>query len=147
MECEMCGLRQATVKIRIEGTVLGVCDRCSRLGTLVEETRLPVKKARNMEIEESSIDPDFASKIKEARKNADITLEDLSKRTSVSHSVLHRIEKGMRPTDDVAKKLERALRIKLLGFSYAAEQKTSGKMQPLTLGDVAEMKIKKSQKT
>ncbi len=139
----MCGSASGLKKAYVEGTLLSVCDRCSRLGKVVEETRLPVKKARNMEIEESSIDPEFASKIKEARQNADITLEDLSKRTSVSHSVLHRIEKGMRPTDDVAKKLERALRIKLLGFSYAVEQKTSGKIQPLTLGDVAEVVIKK----
>ena len=143
MECEMCGSASSLKKAYIEGTLLSVCDRCSRLGKIVEEVRLPQKKIRNMEIEESSIDPEFASMVKDAREGIGITLEDLSKKTSVSFSVLHRVEKGMRPTDDVAKKLERALRIKLLGFSYAAEQKTSGKMQLLTLGDVAEMKIKK----
>jgi putative transcription factor len=143
MECEMCGSVTALKKARIEGTLLNVCDRCSRFGKIVEEHALPAKKRPIQELKESSIDPDFARKIRQARNDSGLSINELSKKISASASVLDRIEKGMRPTDDVARELEKALRIKLLGFITVTQQKTSGKAPEMTLGDVAEVKIKK----
>lgn len=144
MECEMCGSSGALKKAYIEGTLLSVCERCSGLGKVVEESpaRIPAKR-HEPEITESFIDPDFSSKVRRARGSAGISMEELAKRISVSVSVLHRIENGMRPTDDVAKRIEKALRIKITGYDSSGSQKTSGKLPPLTLGDIADVKIMK----
>ncbi|MDI6721200.1 MAG: multiprotein-bridging factor 1 family protein [Candidatus Aenigmarchaeota archaeon] len=145
MECEVCGSASALKKARVEGTLLKVCEKCARLGNVVDEPLfLPPKRKAEQTFKESIIDPDFANKIKKARKNIGLTIEELSKKISVGIGVVERIERGMRPTDEVARKLEKVLRIKLLDFSLSAEQKTNvpGENQ-MTVGDIADLKIKK----
>lgn len=139
----MCGSGASLRKAYVEGTLLRVCDRCSNLGKVVEDLPAVPQRKPVAELKESVIDPDFASIVRDARKSAGMTVEELSGRVSVGVSVLHRIENGMRPTDDVARRLEKALHIKILGFVSGTQQKTSGQAPPLTLGDVAEVKIRK----
>ncbi len=144
IECEMCGSFKGLKKARVEGTLLHVCERCAKFGSIVEESvALPARKSREHEIKENVIDPDFASLVRDARKSLGVSIEELAGRISVPASVMHRIEKGMRPTDEVAKRLEKVLSIKLLGAEYVTEKKTSAKTPELTLGDIAEVKIKK----
>jgi len=50
------------------------------------------------------------------RKKLGMSIEELGKRINEKASVLERVEKGMRPTDALARKLEKALKIKLLDF-------------------------------
>ncbi|HLC77305.1 MAG TPA: multiprotein-bridging factor 1 family protein [archaeon] len=115
MECELCGRNAQLTKAEIEGTILSVCDSCLRLGRQVEFTvEMPTKTKR--EIGTSSINPDFASMIKKARSSQNFSIDQLASKISEKVSVLDRVEKGMRPTDMLAKKLEKALKIKLLGF-------------------------------
>lgn len=117
MECELCG-RNATAKAEVEGALLDVCDSCARLGRRVDipPAQLNTPEKRQKEIGVSSINPDFAAMTKNARSKSGMNLEDLGKRINEKSSVLERVEKGMRPTDALARKLEKALKIKLLGF-------------------------------
>ena len=96
MECEMCGSAKGLKKAWVEGTLLHVCERCAKFGSVVEESAaLPARKSREPEIKESIIELGFASIIRDARKSMGITLEELAKKISVSTAVMARIERGM----------------------------------------------------
>ncbi|MBI2172928.1 MAG: TIGR00270 family protein [Candidatus Aenigmarchaeota archaeon] len=143
MECEMCGSAKGLKKAWVEGTLLHVCERCAKFGSVVEESAaLPARKSREPEIKESVIEPDFATMVRDARMSSGMTVEGLSGKISISPSVLNRIERGMRPTDEVASRLEKALRIKLLG-ACTEGRKTSVPAHHLTLGDIAEIRVRK----
>lgn len=116
MECELCG-RHATAKAEVEGALLDVCETCARLGRRVSaQVRMDMPERKQKGIAVSSINPDFAVMIKSGRAKLGMNLEELGKKINEKASVLDRAEKGMRPTDALARKLEKALKIKLLGF-------------------------------
>ena len=115
MECELCGRNTNLVKAEIEGTMLSVCNSCSQLGRRLEVTT-ELKEKKHLKLDESTINPDFAKKIKESRSRHGLSVEQLASKINEKASVVDRVEKGMRPTDALARKLEKRLRIKLLGF-------------------------------
>ncbi|MBS3051393.1 MAG: TIGR00270 family protein [Candidatus Aenigmarchaeota archaeon] len=116
MECELCGRSNAGAKAEVEGTLLNVCESCARLGRRIDPIGFGVSEKRPKNVSVSSMNPEFASVIINARKKSGLSLEGLGKRISEKASVLERVEKGMRPTDSLARKLEKALKIKLLGY-------------------------------
>lgn len=117
MECELCGRPDAAARAEIEGILLNVCDSCARLGKRLDVQPVVLEREKkSIEVNVPSINPDFARIVKDARKKTGLNLEDLGKRISEKTSVLERVERGMRPTDMLAKKLEKALKIKLLGY-------------------------------
>lgn len=116
MDCELCGRADAKASAEVEGTRLTVCESCARLGRRLDPIKVEMKGKRPEGVNVSSINPNFASILRNARKNLGISLEDLGKRINEKASVIERVEKGMRPTDALAKKLEKALKIKLLGY-------------------------------
>lgn len=114
MECELCGRGGALVKVEIEGAVLSVCSSCAKLGRAAElKVELPERRPLT---DCSVINPDFAKIIRNARIKQDLSIEQLGGKIGEKTSVLERVERGMRPTDGLAKKLEKALKIKLLGY-------------------------------
>ena len=116
MECELCGRQNANVRAEVEGTSLTVCEACSRLGRRLDPVVVEMKGKNPAEIGTSSINPKFASIVMNARKKLGISIEELGKRINEKTSVIERVEKGMRPTDALARKIEKALKIKLLDF-------------------------------
>ena len=118
MECELCGRNAQLMKTEIEGTVISVCESCSKLGRRTEFTvDIPTKKFSD--IDTYAINPDFSKIIKNARTTSGLTLEQLGMKINEKVSVLERVERGMRPTDALARKLEKALKIKLYGSENA----------------------------
>ncbi len=115
MECELCG-RRATAKAEVEGALLDVCETCARMGRRISAPMIDMPERKQKEISVSSINPNFATIIKNTRTKAGLSLEGLGKNINEKASVLERVERGMRPTDALARKLEKALKIKLLGF-------------------------------
>ena len=140
MECEICGKEASLKKVKIEGAVLSVCEECSKLGEEIKTTEIIVKK-KTPEIKIEEYEPDFADKIKKAREDAKLTVEELAKEIRESPRLIERIEKGMKPTLEVAKKLEKKLDIKLFAQQISIEKVSNA--EPLTLGDVANIKIRK----
>lgn len=116
MECELCGRANASTKAEVEGTLLTVCNSCAHLGRRIESPVVELKDKKPLGIRTSDINPNFAQLVKNTRKKLNINLEELGKKINEKSSVLERVEKGMRPTDSLAGKLEKALKIKLLGY-------------------------------
>ena len=115
MDCELCGRHAELVKAEVEGITLSVCNNCAQFGRRLEVTA-EIKEKRPLTIDVSSINPNFAKIIRNARTAQKLTLENLATKINEKSSVLDRVEKGMRPTDSLARKLEKTLKIKLLGF-------------------------------
>ncbi len=140
MFCEMCGKNvPKTQKIRIEGSVLQLCDSCSRFGKPVDpvkkpatpviiETRRPerpstgyiprqrkVQRPRGNDLEELFVVPEYASIIREARSKLEWTQEDLASKLLEKKNVLSKIERGeLQPDMKLAKRIEKLLDVKIL---------------------------------
>lgn len=80
---------------------------------------------------------DYAERIKRARESLGWDQRTLAMRLKVSENIIKRIESGkLRPTIDLAKKLEEVLNIKLL-FPAVEDELEGGKIQKyVTLGEV-----------
>jgi putative transcription factor len=142
MECELCGRNGQLVKTEIEDVILSVCNNCAQLGRRAE-VKYDLPDKAKIRIDETQVKPEFASLIRNARNASGLTIEALGEKIGEKASILERIEKGMRPTNEVAKKLEKALKIKLLGQEDVEyEIGRSSKFEP-SLGDVAMIKRKK----
>jgi putative transcription factor len=87
---------------------------------------------------EGELDPDFSEIVKNARKRAGITQEQLAAKIMEKALVIKKIERNeLAPDDKLRKKLEKALNVNLLieiGREKSQRGKSSGN---LTLGDVA----------
>jgi putative transcription factor len=158
LTCEICGNRDATVIVLIEGAKLAACSQCSRGGKILfrldteEGSREIVMKARSVApIESDEVVENYAVLLKTAREKKGLLLEELAKKIGEKEGYLHAIEQGrMRPTLPTAKKLEKELKVRLI-------QKVSEESVPLseiknpaysepTLGDLVETKKEKKGK-
>ncbi len=167
MRCEVCGckIREAPMRVVIEGAKLTVCTECSKHGkaTWAEPSRTAVtpqrqsatslgtpmrgpiqirKKVIFARVDTSNeLVEDYAEVIRQARESTGLSTEDLGKKISEKESVLRKIETGkMAPTEQLISKLEHALKIKLL--VPVAEEKVSlpkAANQEFTLGDAIKL--------
>jgi len=131
-------------KAKVEGTILEVCEACSKYGELIETRPVRIIKVRRMpvvkeEVETIIID-NYGKKIIEARKKINLTREEFAKKINEKDSVIKRVEsEEMRPSDKLMEKIERFLDIKL---RVAYEMKKIGakpRKGKLTIGDVLEV--------
>lgn len=155
MHCELCGkeILGKPKRVIVEGAELETCAACASLGTEIRRPQTligPTNKVtahtrtryrdiyRQMEGE---LDPDFDDIVKNARKRAGITQEQLAAKIMEKALVIKKIErKELTPDDKLRKKLEKALNVNLLieiGREKAQRGKPSGN---LTLGDIAVVK-------
>ena len=141
MYCEICG-RPITkgYLVRIEGAVLLACESCAERGEIIQEVR--EKSGRKVFKEESYTDlvDDFGKRIREARKRLRMDLKELSRETGISVKALKLMEEEkIIPTEEQARKLEKALGIKLLEEEEDVELRKSDDFT-LTLGDVVRIR-------
>jgi putative transcription factor len=162
MRCEVCGrkIHSEPVRANIEGATLTVCIECSKHGKIVlhqeEELGQPsptksyvhipliMKKppVAQVQITTELVD-DYANKIRVAREKLALSHEDLGKKINEKASLLRHVESGkMAPNNQLAGKLERALKITLM--VPIADEKVQGvpkkvASEGLTLGDLIEM--------
>ncbi len=119
VSCDVCGERPAMVKARIDSSVLQVCMQCASLGNTIARLDLPVKSQKVlpvMEAEEAeeSLADDYAMRIRIARESANLTQEEFALKLNVSLAVLKAAESNKRLDLQTAKRIEKALGIKLL---------------------------------
>lgn len=164
MFCEMCGapIKGRAYKVNIEGSVLTVCHRCySRISTtpgsatpIIPKKKPEKKKSmvisrprRSSRVEYDVVD-DYAIRIKNAREKLGWTTMALAQRVMEKETVIKRIETGrLRPSIELARKLEKALNIVLL--EPVAEEEISmggSKDFELTLGDMANIRMRGKKK-
>ncbi len=151
--CDLCGHSEAHLRARVAGAEAVVCDRCARLGTVVGEIEAKKKPSEIKKLEQkktqivervTQVVEDIGSKVHAKREELGWKQEDLGKKISEHESMIKRIEHGYIPSPEIAKKLERALHIKLTELVNPNEQEyTSSKgAGALTLGDVMIIKKK-----
>ncbi|MFZ1898787.1 multiprotein bridging factor aMBF1 [Methanoregula sp.] len=161
MQCEMCGetIRGIPKLIRVEGAELQVCSRCGKFGTEVQQPRrtdiqrtvarpaqgarapaatAPAQRKRDMfDYMEGDIVEDYADRVRNARMEKGLSQKDLALQLMVRELLIKKIEKSeLIPEEEVRKKLEKALGIKLVDILTSdSEKKTQAKISQ-TLGDL-----------
>ena len=87
--------------------------------------------------------PDYGRKIREARESQGITPEELGLRIKEKSALIKKIEREeITPEDQIRKKLEKELKIKLTEEESDTKVKAFGSGKGLTLGDIASIKRK-----
>ena len=84
MDCDMCGREQAVLKASVEGTVLSVCNSCSKYGKVVGKVPVAaaaMKKAEKMrmpaeEEELEAVVASFGQLVKQKREELGRKRED-----------------------------------------------------------------------
>jgi len=157
MTCELCGKDVSeTTTVKVEGSEMEVCESCKKHGKEIlssdkknQSTKEVLQRIKNKrrtnstpdkygeDIEELALD--YSERIESARLKNDLTQEELAKKINEKKSVIAKLEKeDMRPSEDLRKKLENTLDIKLTEKIESAPTKTSKKTEGLTIGDLIE---------
>jgi len=157
MQCEICGadIPGASTRITIDGSALEVCKSCARFGKQedkfspvprkivpAERAFRPVRKPKPRDSFQDlkEVVPEYGHKIKEARDSLGLSLE-LADRLKEKASLLRKIEREeLVPEDEIRKKLEKELKIKLIEEGGAERWKPGAGTRGLTLGDIASIK-------
>ena len=130
-------------RARIEGAMLNVCSSCVSFGTEVKiEEKRTIPTVKTKEIPEDTINPDFATLIRQAREAKRLSMEQLASRINEKVSVIERIERDMKPDERLRRKVENTLDIDL---SYEEEPvKMQSKItEDYTLGDAVQIRVRK----
>lgn len=149
MQCELCGKEDKLVDAIVEGALLSICKTCVSFGNAVQikkqEIRLdmPMKKLTAEPRTFELIIKDFAVKIKDTREKLNFKQEEVAQKISERFSTFQSIESGhLKPTLEIAKKLENLLGIKLIDRYEEENPKTAVDLvgSNLTIGDLLKRK-------
>jgi putative transcription factor len=167
--CEVCGriIRGKSFKAVIEGAKMIVCRDCAKLGSVhweaqpvrrmkrtgktVKPVKLLIKKPTTPSLVETlEVVEDFGPRIRRARRELELSHDDLGRKIGERVSVLRKIESGkMTPDHALAEKLGHALKIKLLvpPSEPKAPSTVLSSRREITLGEVIHLKKKKTEAT
>jgi putative transcription factor len=171
MQCEMCGetIRGTPKLVRVEGAELQVCMKCEKFGTEVQQTKrrdvarppaapprqgqpavaIPAERRKRdlFDYMEGEIVDDYAARIRKARMEKGLTTKDLAMQIKEREHLIKKIENNeLMPEEDVRKKLEKVLGIRLIDAPVTeAEKRVPGKLAP-TLGDLTIIRKEKVKK-
>lgn len=167
MNCEICGkpIEGKPIRTKIDGSVLEVCNECSKFGRVQRDTPLerkfvsrnnkgkqqnknrpPVKKNVQRRPRDEPMDElveDYNSIIRKAREAKGWSREELGSKMYEKVSVINRIESGkMEPDIKLAKKFEKTLNITLIEKydDVDLEAFKSSASGPNTLGSIVKIK-------
>lgn len=153
--CDICGapIEGQPYVIKLDNAVLHVCKRCATSYGAAPASQQPQRRAepprrpvaqrpQRTQADRYEVIEEYAEVIRRARESLGISREALASYIGVKESVLRRVESGqLVPDVQLARKLERALGVKLLVPAQQGE--AAGSAPPrkeLTLGDVAEVR-------
>lgn len=159
MNCEMCGKTVATRRYMVDKTVMNLGIECSKYGVALDGAAPAGSQAavhQNLEkragrmVSRSVYDAqetmvlvgDYGARIHKAREAKGLSHDQLGNKVSARVPELKHIEAGkLRPSDDVAKKLEKELGITLYEKVEGPAPTVSGVKKPgpsagLTIGDL-----------
>lgn len=159
MQCEICGaeISGSPCRIVIDSSALDVCKSCARFGkpedkwSPVTRKVVPVERAFTVKKPKPrdhfkdlvEIVPDYGQKIREAREALGMSPEELGAKIKEKAALIKKIEREeISPEDDIRKKLEKELKIKLTDQATETRVKSGMGAKGLTLGDIASIKRK-----
>lgn len=153
MNCDMCGKEARLFKTDVEGSILNLCEGCSRFGKVILAVKVEEKTARKKEKEIKldkpkreeimlTIVPDYGEIIKQKREQLGIKQEDFAKKINEKSSLIHKIEiNQFEPPIGLARKIERFLHIKLIEQQELKPSTLSKtKREHFTIGDFVKVK-------
>jgi putative transcription factor len=161
VQCEVCGRQTFGTPVRaiIEGANMTVCNECAKLGSGYWEPKpqhrakkwtkrqpfVPAKRRKPIPsvTETFELIDDFGPRVRQARRELELSHEDLGRKIREKVSVIRKIESGkMVPDLVLAEKLEHALKIKLRVLSQEPKTKFVSLPRPrgTTLGDLVSFK-------
>lgn len=165
--CEICGREtRSTREISLEGARLQACSRCEKLGeptrrlkpsSSTTASRQPIprqprlhpqrqkpSRPRRSERELVAVE-DFSQLIRTAREKQGMSQRDDANKLHERTSIIAKLEGGkMSPTITLARKLERLFKLRLLEEAESVDLSPSFPSRTTTLGDVVEVRRKKS---
>ncbi len=156
MECEMCGKKGGTRRYMVDGTVMNLGLECSKFGQPLDSPAAPGSQAavsQNLERRQQRMTSrdvyqqetwdlvdDYGIRIKNGREKKGWSHEQLGNKVSARVPQLKQIESNhLRPSDDMAKRMEKELGITLLEKVEAGPAKVGGTAKAgsgLTIGDI-----------
>ena len=162
MICEICGktIQGKVFNVRVEGASVKVCDKCSRFGTdrqswskygkapvESEGIVLPTKPRTSstpMTKDEYALVDDYHILIRDTRESKGWSQKELGMKINEKESIIHHIETGeFSPSDELIKKLERILDIKLKDkLEVGIDIKSKQSSKETTIGDIIKIKKK-----
>lgn len=149
MHCEVCGRSiERPMKAEIEGSMMKVCSSCAKFGNARKDrppraafgkskraVRSPSFKTRETALECAD---DYNDTIRAGREKKGMKREDLGRMINEKASVIARLESGsMVPDTKLARKIEKALGVKILG--RMEEEEVTGRVSSsggMTIGDL-----------
>ena len=168
--CEICGREcNSTREISLEGALLQACNRCAELGKPVPRSKPPSSKSAGVPRTRPASVPrslstgrypstrsrpqrrelvpveDFTKLIRKAREQRGMAQKDVARQLHERTSVITKVESGkMAPTISLARKLERLFKLTLLEEAESVDLSPGSSQSSVTLGDVVQIKRKKS---
>ncbi len=147
----MCGKGEVNVIAHIEGVELSVCQNCAKYGKILRIIRADIPQSKQgrahyqgqREGEQiEMVVEDFGSRIRQKREQLKLTQQEFAKMLNEKESAIHHLENGsQRPSLDMAKRLERVLKIKLVEIEKeVVQEKVKSKSDSFTLGDFIKVK-------
>lgn len=141
-ECELCGNQMGDVYVvNIEGVDLRTCIKCAKGKKVLSREERPrndkKKAAEKPKIAEPEIIDNYGGAIRAARESMKIPINVLAEMINEKETLLLRVEQQRTlPTAKLAKKLEKALKIKLEEQPVAdTAQRTSNRKEEATLSE------------
>ena len=142
MDCEVCGARNANRRAEIEGVIMNVCDKCAGLGKEMAKVRkVETKRAARLpeELSQAMVEG-FGTLIRKKRESLGLTQEQLGAKLQLNPNLIRRIESGWEPPLEVARKIEKQLKLKLIEEASHTLNKKREEGGGLTIGDIASIK-------
>ena len=149
----MCGKESRLFKTDVEGSILNLCNGCSKFGKVIAVVRVEdpkvKKKVEKVKLERQkeeevipSIVPDYGDIIKKKREQLGMNQEDFAKKLNEKASLIHKIEIGhFEPPMDLARKIEGFLHINLVEKGEVKVGKLDkAKGDNFTIGDFIKVK-------
>jgi len=150
----MCGRNfENLVEVIVEGSLLSVCNSCSKHGNVVKVLAVPKEITADFRSERVNpgdpvevIIDDYPNVIKKAREKIGLNQSQLARDIGEKESVVHQIESGkMKPNFKLAKKLNVYLKINLIDKVEKVDIKKDKKDinfndKTLTIGDLLKKK-------
>lgn len=154
INCDMCGKETRLLKTDIEGSILNLCEECSKFGKVISVVKEKKKEVKKKVKEEIKIEPEkeeefiltiisnYGEIIKKKREQLRIKQEDFAKKINEKKALIHKIETNQfEPPIALARKIEKFLHIKLI---EQQELESSGvgkpKREHFTIGDFIKVK-------
>ncbi len=142
-ECEICGKRSEDIYVvNVEEAELRVCTKCAKgkkiVSKVIERKAAPRGIATERKNDYEQLVENYGKVIQEARERMKLPIKVLAEMLNEKETHLLHVERQTtRPSEELRKKLERALGIKLIEPPQGGEESIGGRGggDSVTLGD------------